>query len=364
MIRRLLKHTILLLNLAAIAGLLVSGLSHLANPSDYPLMGIFGLLFPALALINIGFIIWWILLRKMLFLLSVIAIFLFSNRFADIIHMPGTKTSQISSTENIKVLSYNVRLFGLYNWRHNAEIRDSIFSFIRTESPQIACFQEYYNQNDSVFPVHDSLIRHQNFKHTHIHYTSIQSKSHMFGIATYSSYPIINKGVIPFKNTSNLAIFSDVVIGHDTIRVFNCHLESIRFNQNEYKFIEDPSATDNKSIWSRITSIFNRMLLGFSRRASQADVIAKHVAKSPYPVLLCGDFNDTPSSYVYHKLASGLNDSHREAGKGLGLTYNRIFTGFRIDYILYPDEFECINFEVKKVDFSDHRPIIGYYIIK
>lgn len=344
--------------------LLISGISHFISPAEYPLIGVFGLFLPLFLLVNIGFIVWWVLLRKLYFMISFLALFFFLNRLPDIIHLQSDKIPSAFENKTIKILSYNVRLFGLYDWKRNSLIRDSIFDFIRSESPQIACFQEYYNQNDSVFPVHDSLIRHQQFKHTHIHYTSIQRNSHMFGIATYSIYPIINKGVITFQNTTNLAIYSDLIIGNDTIRVFNCHLESLRFSRNDLKVIDQFETSDKNGLSDGIESVIRRLFHGFKRRSAQADEISLQIATSPYPVILCGDFNDTPSSYVYYTLQKGLEDSHRQSGEGLGLTYNRIFTGFRIDYILFSNHFKCLNFKVAKVDYSDHRPVIGNYIIK
>jgi endonuclease/exonuclease/phosphatase family metal-dependent hydrolase len=363
MFRRLIKNIVLIVNLLVILGLLASGWAHLLNPANYPLLGIVGLMFPLFVIINAGFVVWWLMLRKLLCILSMAALLLFVNRLSDFVHFQRQKSNSVTDNNSFKVLSYNVRVFGLYNWKNNKQTRDSMFAFIRKESPDIACFQEYFNQDGNDFPVDDSLIHHQNFKHTHIHYTSI-NKSQKYGIATYSTFPIINKGVISFKHTSNLAIYSDIVIKQDTIRVFNCHLESLRLNKNEYKLLDDPGSLSTNSKRKGLIGIYQRMKKGYERRSEQAVEIKRQMDNSPFPVLLCGDFNDTPSSFVYYKLSKGLSDSHRLNGKGLGSTYTNYFPGFRIDYILFGPDFGCFNFNVTKIDFSDHRPIIGEYVIK
>jgi endonuclease/exonuclease/phosphatase family metal-dependent hydrolase len=363
MFRRLIKNIVFLTNLLVIICLLISGLAHWINPANHPLIGIMGLLFPLLIMLNIGFVIWWIILRKWLFILSLLALLLFTGRISDIIHFKNEENSNVLNSNSFKVLSYNVRVFGLYNWKNNIQIRDSIFSLVRKISPDIACFQEYYNEDGNTFPVNDSLIHHQNFKHTHIHYTSI-NKSHKYGIATYSVFPIINKGVIQFDFTSNLAIFSDIVVNDDTLRVFNCHLESLRLNREELKLLDDPGSLNNNDKRKGIIGIYRRMKKGYKNRSLQALEISIQIAKSPYPVLLCGDFNDTPSSFVYHQLSKSMNDSHRIAGNGLGSTFTKYFPGFRIDYILYQEKFKCLNFFEIDTDLSDHKPVIGEYIIK
>ena len=89
----------------------------------------------------------------------------------------------------------------------------------------------------------------------------------------------------------------------------------------------------------------------------QVDDVSQHINNSPYPVIVCGDFNDTPVSYTYHQLSKNLNDAFVESGKGINYTYSGILPVFRIDYILYDDFFKSHDYNVNKIKISDHYPV-------
>ena len=100
---------------------------------------------------------------------------------------------------------------------------------------------------------------------------------------------------------------------------------------------------------------------GFVKRALQSQVVKDNINKSPYPVIVLGDFNDTPVSYSYRKIRKGLNDSFLNSGYGAGFTYRGNYPRNRIDYILYDDNLINSYFEIIKVKYSDHYPIVAYF---
>jgi len=98
--------------------------------------------------------------------------------------------------------------------------------------------------------------------------------------------------------------------------------------------------------------------IAFINRGQQADIVKKHINSSPFPVILCGDLNDTPSSYAYRKITSGLTDAFVESGRGFAVTYaGESFPSFRIDYIFHDEVFESRRFTRHKISYSDHYPI-------
>ena len=88
-----------------------------------------------------------------------------------------------------------------------------------------------------------------------------------------------------------------------------------------------------------------------------------NINTSQYPTIICGDFNDTPMSYTYYSLAKKHKDTFREAGSGFGASFVPLWPLLRIDYILFPQEYECIKHTTHKIKYSDHYPISAEIII-
>ena len=86
----------------------------------------------------------------------------------------------------------------------------------------------------------------------------------------------------------------------------------------------------------------------------------EHVAQSPYPTIVSGDFNDVPTSYTYQMLAEGMLDSHREAGLGMGISYTDAWPGFRIDFVLHEPYWKTVHCTTLDYEYSDHRPVVAW----
>ncbi|MBN4061605.1 endonuclease/exonuclease/phosphatase family protein [Bacteroidales bacterium AH-315-I05] len=354
----LVSKIIFILNNIAAIGLLISYLAPFVSPA-LPLAGsiaFFGLAYPALLLLNALFLLYWLIRLKRQFLLSVIVILIGWNPLNHFIKI-NFDNEEISGNST-KVLSYNVRLFDLYNWTKNTQTRNKMFDFIKEENADVLCLQEfYYADSNSYFRTLDTLIIFQQAKNYHIEYTA-KAEFHYFGIATFSKYPIVNKGLVSFKEKSNnICIFSDVKIGEDTVRIYNAHLASIHFRKSDYQFLEKMNESDTEKQIEGSKQILKRLKTAFIKRASQADAIAEHIKTSPHPVIMCGDFNDSPQSYAYEQISDGLKDAFIESGRGIGTTYIGRFPSFRIDYILHSEEIQSFGFRKIQATYSDHYPI-------
>ncbi|MFZ4399647.1 MAG: endonuclease/exonuclease/phosphatase family protein [Bacteroidales bacterium] len=354
-------------NIIFAVSLLISYLAFYISPDKQWIIAFFGLLYPFLLIINLIFVIIWLLFLKKHFLLSLIVILIGYNHL--------NTTFQLSSRhlkddgKSIKVLSYNLRLFNVYKYKKLSKERyndrNKIFDFIKEEDADIMCFQEFYYDKTGNFTTLDSIIKFQKAKFYHTAYTSeVKTNKYYNGVATFSNYPIVNKGKVKFEEKSdNLCIFSDIVKGKDTIRIYNVHLESIRLSKEDEMFYEDfGNKTEQEEIKLGARKIFSKLKNAFIKRASQARNIAEHIRQSPYPVIVCGDFNDTPDSYAYHIISQNLKDAFVESGKGIGNSYNGKFPSFRIDYILHSNDFSAFDFLVKKADLSDHYPVVAKII--
>jgi len=348
--------------------LLLSYLAPYISPDKYWMIAFFGLAYPLLLLINLIFVIFWLILVKKHLLLSLIVILIGYSYLNNTFQLSPDHLKK--KEQSVKLLSYNVRLFNVYKYNRDDKgrykDRDTIFDFIREEAPDIMCFQEFYQEKSGRFKTIDTIVKFQQAKFYHTGYTSEKESREYFGVATFSKYPIVRRGKVKFDEKSdNLCIFSDIVKDKDTIRVYNVHLESIRLSKEDEMFYEDiGNQNEQDKIKSGTRKILSKLKHSFIKRALQARNIAEHIKQSPYPVIVCGDFNDTPTSYAYHIVSENLKDAFVESGKGIGNSYNGKFPSFRIDYILHSADFSAYDFEVKKTDCSDHYPIVARLVKK
>jgi endonuclease/exonuclease/phosphatase family metal-dependent hydrolase len=239
-----------------------------------------------------------------------------------------------------------------------------MLDIININQPDIACFQEMVAE-DSTVKKHghmDEFLAKLQFPGYFYSYNvkeDFWGHAH-FGIIIFSRYPIINKRTISFYPNDYNSIFQyvDILKGTDTIRVFNIHLQSLRFSRANLKYIDDPTA-EKKTAIKESKSIIGKFRTGFLKRKIQADRIRAEIDKSPYPVILCGDFNDVPDSYSYHTIGKGMKNAFVEKGVGLGRTFAGISPVLRIDNIFASKSFDVLQFGRINKKLSDHFPILA-----
>ena len=274
-----------------------------------------------------------------------------------------TISKDTAKNTELKVISYNVRLFDVYNpnLESGLHTRNQIFQFLRSENPDVVCFQEFYSQDkptrfetmDSLFKVMGTKIYHQRSAYKRI-------ARQNFGIAMFSKYPMIAKGDVMFDTQGtqdfNYCIYADIIKNKDTFRVYDIHLQSIKLQSNYYSDqTNDP--TSNLTEESAIRLIYRKLQSAYVKRADQARRVVNHIQTSPYPTIVCGDFNDTPMSYTYNQFDRVLTDAFRNTSTGIGVTYVGKMPAGRIDYIFHSPELASNNFKIQKEVLSDHRAI-------
>lgn len=354
--RKLIYKIFLVVNILVAISLLISYLSVHISPDDFALPAFFGLAYPYLLLVNILFVITWAVLLKFEALISVFVIAVGFNHFVNYIKI-GRPSGNKEGT--FKVMSYNVRLFNYFENKKNATSETRVLNFLKTQNPDILCLQEFFVLGDP--EQKDQMIKNGLNGKYYSHIKLIgSSRNKYYGIATYSKFPIIRKGEIVYSGSSSLSIFSDVVIKNDTFRIFNNHLQSFRLKRMERSFLDEMTTTDDKGTIGEIKNLSVSLKKGFAQRARQAQVVKAQIDLSPYPVIVAGDFNDTPVSYSYRKIRKGLNDSFVTSGYGAGFTYRGNYPPNRIDYILYDNALESRQFDIIKAKYSDHYPVVAW----
>lgn len=353
---------ILWLHYAVIVSLLIATVAKYISPLIFWLPAFFGLAFPFLFILNIIFVIFWLIQFKHTIIFGLIAFLLAAPTAYRYVQFSFTDSKNNSKT--IKVTSYNCMLLDLYNWKKNTESRNNILNSLNEINPDILCLQEFYtSEQKNDFNNIDTVKNLLNTPYYHVEYTTTLRNYDHWGVATFSKYPIINQGKLVFNTKSNnICIYSDLIINKDTIRVYNIHLQSISFSKSDNKFLDDVvSDKDAKEELLHGKSILRRLKRAFTKRTSQVDMIALHMKSCRYKIILCGDFNDTAASYTYHVLSKKLNDAFIEKGVGFGRTYAGKWPQFRIDYILHNKMLKCIKYNRFEETFTDHYPITAYF---
>ncbi|MEY8848387.1 endonuclease/exonuclease/phosphatase family protein [Psychroserpens sp. XS_ASV72] len=321
-------------SLTAFALLLSYVLPYMA-PKQFALLSVLSLAVPALIIVNILFFVYWLLNVRKQMLLSLFVLIIGYNHVFSLYKFSSSKN--IDDSKNISVMNYNVRLFNAFYWIKGKNVKQEISSFVAEQKPDILCMQEYRP--------HDSVNFVGYFK-----YEKLSGKRVKNGQAIFTKFPIVNSGSIEFPDTSNNAIYIDVVKGSDTLRIYNVHLQSLRIDPTVEKLANE----DSENLIKRVSSTFKT-------QQEQTELFLKHKKECPYKMIICGDFNNTAYSYVYKEIKGNLTDAFKSAGNGFGRTFDFKFFPIRIDFILVDESFKINHFKTFDTKLSDHYPIMAKF---
>lgn len=344
--KRLLTNIVLLINLVAAVCLALVYLSVYVSPAKIWAPALVGLAYPYILFVNVVFGLYWLFVRAKYALVSLVVVLAGFNHLTNYFQFDARHTDK----KGLVICSYNVKGFYQNGYKEAPENAQNILDFLKEKKPDIVCFQEISLLNKRGFDGFrekfdlEGLPKYADAKRSH-------------GPVTLSNFPIINSGETHFANTGNMIVFTDVVTKTDTLRIFNCHLESYRFTPDDISSLDSISLARKTQNMKEVRLFGSKLKKAFIKRAEQAEYLRKMVDESPYPVIICGDFNDTPVSYTYNTVLGNLKDAFVQSGVGIGNTYLGRLPSFRIDYILHSPIFEAYNFEIDHVDYSDHYPV-------
>lgn len=325
--------------------LTASGLTMYVHPKYFSWLPLLGLSFPLLFIINLIFLLyWWFQLKLKLIIPLCFAIFNLIHASKYVQYSGETEVKE----EDILVGTYSTQLFGAVN---DTSTFESIKQRLSKDSFDLLCLQEVFSQKDLKERILD-LKRAGNFK---MYSFFRQNPDRPYGMAVLSKYRIVNSGRIGMGgNTGNMAIFVDFLLNEDTVRLYNLHLQSIRFQRSDYDFIQNQDRTGSEGIKGS-KNLIRRIKEAYLKRGDQADSVAEHIQSCRFPLFVAGDFNDVPVSYTYNKIGKGLLDAFREKGSGFERTYKGPFPSFRIDYILFSKFFNCTSYKSFNDIAGDHK---------
>ncbi|UUF16965.1 MULTISPECIES: endonuclease/exonuclease/phosphatase family protein [Flavobacterium] len=310
-------------------------------PKSFPLLSVLTLFMPAFFVANGLFFLYWAIQFKKRLILSGLVL-LTGITFISKFYKFSAK-EYVKDERDFSVMSYNVRLFNVFKWLDRDDIPENIKTFIDEKDPDILCVQEYSNSAHLDLKV---------YPHRYIFIEGNQVKT---GQAIFSKFPIIDEGNIIFPKSDNNVVYADIKRGKDIIRVYNMHLQSIKISPDVSEISDDIDKVNQQ----KSQRIYARISKGFTQQQEQAEIFKEHIKKCKYPIIICGDMNNSPFSYVYRNIKGKLKDAFEEAGEGFGATYKFKYYPARIDYIFTDTKMKVKQFEsFSDFENSDHYPIM------
>ena len=372
-LRRFTKQFIIICNLiVSVCMLLLYALPHL-SPATSWIVNLFALLFPFLLILQLGFLVFWLMAKRKLALIPVITLLLCWNLIGSFFGFhPSAKATQ-STANTYRVVTWNAHLFNFFDQGGNLDpsmlqeaksfkadvlaLQEFVFSLDSSSSFTLEKVKKKLGYryavaaNDRAFGVHTN-IRQRNERY------------HPFCVAIFSNYPIIRwEKVQSIKEYNHTFLWADVLVKGDTIRIFNIHLQSMHFAKKDYAFIENIDQQDMDDVQTAGRNIIRKMKTANLLRSGQARDIKDEMEKSPYPVIVCGDMNDVPNSNAYQIISNDLYDAFTEKGWGIGRTFKFLSPTLRIDYVLHSKSLKVDRVQVLRSPRSDHSPVLADFIL-
>jgi len=313
-----------------------------ANPATGTAMALTVYVLPVLIVFDFILLLFWLIRRRWHWAAIPGVTLICCIPYIGTLFQLGLFNGSDDSKSGINIATYNVAMFGR---EINGFKAEDILSVMKSHQVDILCIQEYM-ENSGDKKNSANYLNYFSNKATGRH-----------DMVIYSRYPIVDSLAIDFGSTNNSAMWADIDVNGQVFRVFNVHLETTGINRTLHQAAKQEMQGVAVERNSLLRAIYGKYTQGMVLRAQQADLMAKEIKKSPHPVILCGDFNDVPYSYVYKTMKGDLVDGFKECGKGFMYTMREGLKRVRIDYIFHSEELEGVSYFKYDATYSDHLPV-------
>ena len=354
-ISKIIYYPLFCVSLILAAALVASGWSGYLPVRYFPILSLAGMAFPVILLPNIAMLIVWLSIHPRLSWPHLAALLLVIPPTLTYSPLNFKSASHECGENEIRLLSYNTMGFAL--WGKNTESPDrdnTILQYIAASNADIICIQEgspkmlseYLQGSGSMIPGLPNICK--------------TADGEMFVL---SEWPVTESREIDFEDSHNKALYCRILIGGDTLAVYNCHLQSFGLSKDdidEYnRIITHPQDYEK---YGDSKPVLKKLIAAGAKRAGQTDIITDMIRhETARYIILCGDFNDTPLSYSHRKVAELLDDAYRKSGFGPGISYHMDRLYFRIDHVFCNDAFTPLKCRVdRSIKTSDHYPVITH----
>lgn len=336
----------IILTLAVVGLTIVAAATSGMDPQDHPFMAILGLMLPVLLIINLVLFVYWVFRFKYWVWFPLIAILANVEYIISMFQYSAASGSE----GNLKVATFNIHNFNNEITGYTAK---EVAKFMNNEGVDVICFQELTPNIDFTL---DSLYQ----AYRAYPYQIIPALGNgSYRISIFSKYPVTDFQTILFPESANCGMWADIDVNGKKVRVFNVHMQTTSLNSQRAKLAKQQLEGNTNAEEEAVFSIAESIRDNSQKRARQADQVKSIMDSTQGPVILCGDFNDTPASYTYKVLKGDLIDGFKDRGNGYGYTFRGLHGLLRIDYIFYSPQIKGIDYYSPSKDWSDHNPVIA-----
>ena len=366
--RRITKRVFIIITIISAAIFLLACCNSFLHPQEWWFIALLGLTFPFLLLAIICLLIFWVIFRsKWAFLPLAVLLIGYTNIRALIGFNFGKKFNNAKQSGALRIMTWNVTWFDEQTKADKSRVtyRQKMLDFISSQNVDVICFQEYLEPNSKRRDYNNELAFTKLGYPYHFIATDYVGWKGTFqtGIALFSKYPIADTfhvrypGPVSLKAAESL-IGADIDVNGKIIRVFTTHLQSVLFQKTDYHNLEIIKNAED-SILEASKSVVKKLVQGYKSRGDQVDIVRKLLDESPFPAIICGDFNDVPNSYTYFQMKGDRLDAFVEAGGGIGRTFPNIAPTLRIDYIMTDKQLKVLQYKRYLLPYSEHYPVIS-----
>lgn len=317
--------------------------------------------FSSFVVLTLFLCIYWVFRRKWFIVALCMASLLVStpNLLKTYSFIPSYETMSVDGA--LSVMSYNVQLFSWFEGERGIDKANKTLDYIAAADADVVCLQEFLYYNEGTYTLDYINQRLSAYPYSYIEILNLNKKVRKC-IATYSKYPITEKKLIKFSTPYHGAIVTSINANGTTYNVINCYLRSNQLTEKEKDLTPDyiGGTKPDKSAQGIFSAIYNKLVKASLERCSEAEIVASEVDKINRNMIVCGDMNDIPASYVYRTMKGYLNDSFLLMSRGgsAGYTFHEGIYNFRIDYIFISDNIIPCEFSIERQPMSDHYPIV------
>ena len=299
---------------------------------------------PILIAGNVILLIYWLIMRRWHWALIPLIAILCCIPYIGTIYQFGSGDPNGEAKPGIKIATYNVAMFSRET---SGFIALDILSEMKKQKVDVVCFQEYNDQCGD-------KLNSDSYKE-YFPYMAMGENDMMI----YSRYPIRKSKNMNFEMTNNSAMWAEVDYKGTRIRVYNVHLETTGINSTIHragKLMNQGLDIESNAL---LRAFYGNYTLGMIARSGQANVLAMDMRECEQPIIICGDFNDVPYSYVYNTMLGDRVDGFTECGSGFMYTFRGGNKKVRIDYIFHENTMQALTYYKRELSYSDHNPVFS-----